>query len=146
MVRPGKGRRIDNKKPTDPTDPFPKLPLELGFLILENLSSKDIANRLVTRIYRDLREILFRGILLREVPHLWELGAVPVEKPLWFSLYKKVKFGFGKIMGLRNRERVWRDVNEVMRRVEGWKKEGKIRDGKVVYSEDESDEGGKYEE
>lgn len=47
---------------------------------------------------------------------------------------------------MRNRERVWRDVNEVLRRVKGWKKEGRNRDGKVVESEDRSNEGSGDEE
>lgn len=50
------------------------LPPELGLQVLYYLSSKDIANlRLATRAFRQLPIFLFRTLVLREMPWLWEV-------------------------------------------------------------------------
>lgn len=91
-------------------------------MILKDLDSRDIANlRLVTPTYRDSPIILFREILIREYPWLWELRELEVDKTILFMLHKKIKFGFGDMMGLRNR-RVWGDVEEMLRGVERYKR------------------------
>lgn len=88
-------------------------------MILEGLDSEDVANlRLVAPAYRDLPIILFREIPIREYLCLWELRDLLVDKTMWFMLYTKIKFGFGDMMRLKNRRRAWRDVGEILRRVE----------------------------
>ncbi|KUJ17088.1 uncharacterized protein LY89DRAFT_669511 [Mollisia scopiformis] len=115
---------------TTPNDPFWKLPQELRFAILEPLSGRDIANlRLVTPAYRDLPVILFRAVILSDFPWLWEIRELEVGTTMWYTLYMSIKFGFGQLMGVRNRRRVWQDVEEIWRRVERYKREGRLEVG-----------------
>lgn len=55
------------------TDPFTTLPHELRMHILEYLTSKEVANlRLASRSFRQLPNSLWRDLLARELPFLWE--------------------------------------------------------------------------
>lgn len=55
-------------------DAFSRLPLELRLQLLSYLNSSDIANlRLTSRTFRQLPILLWRDLLLREMPYLWEV-------------------------------------------------------------------------
>lgn len=53
---------------------------------------------------------------------------LPVGNTDWFSLYKHVKFSWQNLKGLQNRKRIWKDVNEIVTRIERYMGEGKIKD------------------
>ena len=115
--------------PTSHVNLFMKLPAELRYIILNNLSSKDIANlRIVSPAFRQLPVILFRKLLLEDMPFLFEAEDMPVGNTDWFHLYKMVKGCWQDLKGLRNRKRIWRDVSEVVRRIERYRDEGRIVD------------------
>lgn len=106
-----------------------KLPAELLYEVVNGLSSKDVANmRLVTRAYRQLPIIMFRKFLLEDMPWLWEALNMPKGQMDWFKLYNIVKGCWQNMKGLQNRKRVWRDVNEIVRRIEKLREEGNIVD------------------
>ncbi|KAF4629068.1 hypothetical protein G7Y89_g9085 [Cudoniella acicularis] len=115
--------------PTTHSDMFGKLPLELRDMVLDHLSAKDIANlRRTTMSFRQLPVVLFRRLLLEDMPFLWEAQDMPVGTTDWFRLYKAVKGCWQDLNGVKNRKRIWKDVNEIVNRVERYKKEGKILD------------------
>jgi len=103
------------------------LPNELRAIILDDLSSKDIANlRLATPAYRQLNVILFRRLILEDMPWLWEARDLPLGNTDFHRLYKLFKFCWMNIKGLKNRKRIWRDVSEVVTRIDRYRREGKI--------------------
>jgi hypothetical protein len=58
---------------TNPTDPFIALPREVLHMILEPLSSQDIADlRLTSRAFTHLPIYIFANLLKKEMPWLWE--------------------------------------------------------------------------
>ena len=80
-------------------------------MVVEYLPSKDIANlRLTTRAVRQLPDILFRRLLLEDMPWMWEAEDMPRGSVDWHKFYCTVKFGWLGLKGLRNRERIWKDV------------------------------------
>ncbi|KAN0104636.1 hypothetical protein V8E51_010381 [Hyaloscypha variabilis] len=113
--------------PSKSSDIFMSLPNELRAMILDDLSSKDIANlRLVTPAYRQLNVSLFRRLLLEDMPWIWEARDLPMGNTDFHRLYRLVKFCWTNLKGLRNRERIWKDVSEVVTRIERYRREGKI--------------------
>lgn len=111
------------------SDPFIKLPVELAGMVLDSLSSKDIANlRLATRTFQLLPVNLFRRLLFEEFPWLWEAQAMSVRETNWYVLYQDVKFCWGNFKGLKNRARIWKDVEEIVRRIGKYREEGRIQD------------------
>ena len=50
---------------------------------------------------------------------MWEVEDVPVGKVDWHKLYCTVKFGWVDLKGLRNRKRIWEDVEEFKRQHNG---------------------------
>jgi hypothetical protein len=73
------GAHSRDPPPTSHFHFFMKLPAELRCIILDSLSSKDIANlRLVTPAFRQLPVILFRKLLLEDMPFLFEAKDMPV--------------------------------------------------------------------
>ncbi|MCJ1433844.1 hypothetical protein MMC27_003209 [Xylographa pallens] len=108
------------------TDPFMKLSAELSDMVLACLSSKDIANlRLASSVFRQLPTILFRRLLLEEMPWFWEARGMPLEDTNWYDVYRKVKSCW-LFKGLQNRKRIWKDVEEVVRRIGKYRQEGKV--------------------
>jgi len=96
-------------------------------MILDELSSKDIANlRLATPAYRQLNGILFRRLLLEDMPWLWEATDLPLRNTNFHLLYRMSKFSWINLKGLKNRKRIWTDVSEVVTRIERHRREGKI--------------------
>lgn len=113
--------------PSKSSDLFMKLPNEIRSLILDELSSKDIANlRLVTPAYRQLSVSLFRRLLLEDMPWLWEAKELPMGNTDFHRLYMMVKFCWMNIKGLQNRKRIWKDISEVVTRIEKYRRQGKI--------------------
>jgi hypothetical protein len=101
------------------SDPFVKMPHELLHIILKHLSSEDIANlRLVTRAYTELPVVLFRDRLLEDMPSLWEMNDLPAGEYDWCRMYNMVKHCWLQLKGLKNRKRVWKDITEIMTRIE----------------------------
>lgn len=124
---PAKRPRSKDPPPSTHFDHFMKLPAELRYIVLDTLSSKDIANlRLVTPAFRQLPVILFRKLLLQDMPFLFEAQDMPVGNTDWYHLYQMVKECWIELKGLKNRRRIWRDVGEVVGRIERYRMEGKI--------------------
>lgn len=99
-------------------DPFLRLPEELRLMVTGYLPSKDIANlRLASRICAEVPIITFRRLIQEDMPWFWELDELPVAVH-WFQLYKKLKFCWGNLKGLRNRKRIWKDVSAIIERIE----------------------------
>lgn len=108
-------------------DPFAVLSAEITSMILDHLGSKDIANlRLATPAFRQLPTILFRRLLLEDMPWLYEMKDLEVASVDWYDWYCKWKLCCEDVKGLRNRRRIWRDVEEIVRMIQGLRKEGKI--------------------
>lgn len=113
--------------PNAAEDPFSQLSAEITSMILDNLGSKDIANlRLATPVFRQLPTILFRRLLLEDMPFLFEVRNLDVPKVDWYSCYCTMKSRLGDLKGLRNRRRIWQDVEEIIRRKQNYRKDGKI--------------------
>ncbi|MCJ1421091.1 hypothetical protein MMC32_007453 [Xylographa parallela] len=107
-------------------DPFTKFPAELSDMVLACLSSKDIANlRLASSVFRQLPTILFRRLLLEDMPWFWEAQDMPVGNASWYDVYRKAKFCW-LFKGLQNRKRIWKDVEEIVRRIRRYRQEGKV--------------------
>lgn len=51
------------------------------------------------------------------MPWMWEFEALPVGTFDWYRLYCIVKFGWIGLKGLRNRKRIWKEVEEIVRRI-----------------------------
>jgi hypothetical protein len=115
--------------PSSAVDQFMKLSNELLYSIMKELSSKDVANlRLVTPAFRQLPTIFFRELILKELPWLFEARDLPVGTTNWFKLWNKIRFAWGELKGMKNRKRIWKDVNEVVTRIEQYREEGKVTD------------------
>ena len=90
-------------------------------MILDYLGSKDIAKlRLATPVFRQLPTILFRRLLLEDMPWLFEVKDLDVAKINWYDCYCALK------SGLRNRRRIWRDVEELIGRIQVYRSQGMI--------------------
>ncbi len=112
LVLSRKGQDQENAS----ADPFTALSTEVTSMVVEYLRSKDIANlRLATRAVRQLPNILFRRLLLEDMPWTWELEAMPVGMFDWYRLYCMVKYEWIGLKGLRNRKRIWTEVEEIVR-------------------------------
>ena len=96
-------------------DIFSVLPAEITSIILDCLGPKDIANlRLATPVYRQLPTALFRRLFWEEMPWLFEAKELDMAGVDWYELYCRCKIGWRHLKGLRNRERIWRAVEDIM--------------------------------
>ena len=96
-------------------------------MIVDYLPSKDIANlRLASATFRALPYSLFRRLLFEDMPWLWEARDMPIAETDWHDLYCMTKFCWLGMKGLQNRRRIWKDVEEIVRRIERYRSEGKI--------------------
>ncbi|CAD6571131.1 MAG: hypothetical protein ASARMPREDX12_004138 [Alectoria sarmentosa] len=110
-------------------DPFSALSAEITSMVLDHLGSKDIANlRLATPVFQQLPTLLFRRLLLEDMPWLFEVKDLEMARIDWYEWYCTWKKGGGDLKGLRNRRRIWRDVEEIVSRITRFRKEGKIGD------------------
>lgn len=88
-------------------------------MILNRLSSRDIASlRLATPSFRSVPNTVFKRLVLEELPWFWEANSLPDGITNWYALYSKVKHVWCTSKGLRNRKRVWKDVEEIVKRIE----------------------------
>ncbi|KAM0802346.1 hypothetical protein BDR22DRAFT_803521, partial [Usnea florida] len=108
-------------------DIFTVLPAEITTIILDCLGSKDIANlRLATPVYRQLPTALFRRLFWEEMPWLFEVNELDMARVDWSNLYCRCKIGWRHLKGLRNRERIWRAVEEIMNITQRYREKGNI--------------------
>ena len=113
--------------PNAAKDPFSPLSAEITSMILDHLGSKDIANlRLATPVFRQLPTIMFRRLLLEDMPWFFEVKDLDVAKYDWYEFYCALKSSWKDLKGVRNRRRIWRDLEEILRRIDEFRKEGKI--------------------
>ena len=114
---------------TGSTDPFRSVPTEVTSMVLEYLSSKDIANlRLATRAFRQIPHLQFRRLLLEDMPWMWEVEEIRTgEVADWHQLYCAIKFDWAGLKGLQNRKRIWNDAEEIVRRIQKSRRIGKRR-------------------
>lgn len=61
-----------------------------------------------------------------EIPELPVL--LPKDRTNWYLVYRNVAVHGKRMKGLRNRRRIWTDVEEIVRRIERYRGEGKIVD------------------
>ena len=124
---PTKDSRKQSSTSNAGKDPFSPLPTEISCMILDHLGSKDIANlRLATPVFRQLPSILFRRLIFEDMPWLFEVKDLDVARVDWYDCYCFSKLACGAMKGLRNRRRIWRDVEEIVRRIQNYRAEGKI--------------------
>ena len=124
---PTENRRTPSSSPNPAKDSFSPLPPEITSMILDYLGSEDIANlRLTTPVFRQLPTILFRRLLFEDMPWLFEAKDLGVAKINWYDYYCTLKSTWMNLKGLRNRRRIWRDVEEIVRRIQNFRVEGKI--------------------
>ena len=114
---------------TGRADPFRSVPTEVTSMVLEYLSSKDIASlRLATRAFRQIPHLLFRRLLLEDMPWMWEVEEIRTgEIADWHQLYCAIKFDWAGFKGLQNRKRIWNDAEEIVRRIQKYRRIGKRR-------------------
>ncbi|KAL2060254.1 hypothetical protein VTL71DRAFT_9649 [Oculimacula yallundae] len=144
-------------------DKFGRLPKELTMMILQHLSSKDIASlRLVTRSFRYLPKKAFLGLIKKELPWFWEYDEfeefmqkthngyqklwdrdLGESNPInWYVLYNQLRLAKTKLLGLKNRVRIWNVAEEITRRIQKLRDEiGEGEDLPVGITEDEKERG-----
>lgn len=103
----------------DIADPFRFVPAEVTNMVLEYLSLKDIASlRLATGAFQQIPHLLFRRLLLEDMPWMWEIEEMMTgEIADWHQLYCAIKFDWAGLKGLQNRKRIWKDAEEIVRRI-----------------------------
>jgi len=107
-----------NDTPNTITDPFIKLPEEIRLMIIDYIPSKDIANLIsASRVFSRIPMIVFRRLVLQDMPWLWEANDLPLIKMNWYDFYKHAKFYWPNFKGMQNRKRIWRHVEEIVRRI-----------------------------
>ena len=69
---------------------------------------------------------------MEETPWFWEIQDLPMAEVDWYKLYQTFKFCSSSLKGLQNRRRAWKDIEEIVRRVERYIIDGKMgNDGAV---------------
>ena len=104
-------------------DPFLSVPMEVTSMVLEYLSSKDIASlRFATRAVRQVPQLMFRRLLLEDMPWMWEVEQIKaLTHAGWNQLYCAIKFDWIGLKGLQNRKRIWKDAEHIVRRIGQYK-------------------------
>lgn len=123
------------------TDPFRPLPAELKTIILSDLSSQDIASlRQMSRCFQYLPKELFLLLIQKELPWFWEFEELETfikkvytdhcniygNQALRFNcnvLYKQLCLAKKKLLGIRNRVRIWNLAEAIVERIR------ELRDG-----------------
>ena len=112
----------DEERDHHSPDGFQKLSVELRGMILNHLGSKDIASlRFVTPAFRCVPNTVFRRLVLEELPWVWEADSLPVRQTNWYQFYCKARHLWTTFKGLQNRRRIWKDVEEIVYRINGVK-------------------------
>lgn len=121
------GHRMSPTTSKSIQDPFSRLPAEVNSMVLDHLGSKDIAKlRLATPVFRQLPTILFRKLLLKEMPWLFEVKDLDVARINWHDCYCALKSACRDLKGLQNRRRIWRDIEELITRVDVYRSESMV--------------------
>ena len=104
-------------------DPFLSVPMEVTSMVLEYLSSKDIASlRFATRAVRQVPQLTFRRLLLEDMPWMWQVEQIKaLTHAGWNQLYCAIKFDWIGLKGLQNRKRIWKDAEHIVRRIGQYK-------------------------
>ena len=63
---------------------------------------------------------------MEDMQWLFEVKDLDVAKLNWYELYCTLKSSLKYLKGLENRRRIWRDLEEIVRRIEEYRAEGKI--------------------
>ena len=140
MLSDSQAQNLDSvsSTPNAAKDPFGLLSAEITTMILNHLGSNDVANlRLATPVFRQLPTILFRRLILEDMPWLFEVKDLDAAKVNWYDCYCTVKSSWMDLKGLRNRKRIWQDVEEIVTRIENLRKEGKIGNANLAQSDSE---------
>ncbi|KAH7127805.1 hypothetical protein B0J13DRAFT_645844 [Dactylonectria estremocensis] len=177
--------------PREPTtqDPFLRLPQEVRTMILLQVPFDDVVNlQLSSRAFRDIRDAVFRNLVIRDWPWMWEAWSA-LGYSSWASktaeelgklatlsrkrarsntnnaggekqeveeaqrddsarsksvseagflktahainwrkvrLAASTKLAGNHLKGLRNRERIWKDCEEILSRADNYRREGKM--------------------
>lgn len=69
---------------------------------------------------------------MEDMPWFWEAKDFPIAETNWYRLYCEVKTCSSTLKGLRNRKRIWRDVEEFVRRIDQYRADGKIGEEATV--------------
>jgi len=87
-------------------------------MIIDYIPSKDIANlKSASRVFSHISMIVFRRLVLQDMPWLWEANDLPLIKMNWYDFYKHAKFYWANFKRMQNRKRIWRYVEEIVRRI-----------------------------
>lgn len=57
---------------------------------------------------------------------MWEFKDMEGAKVDWHDLYCKMKVCWMGLKGLKNRKRIWEDIEEILRRIERLRSDGRI--------------------
>lgn len=119
------------------SDKFRVLPPELRAMILDQLSSKDIASlRSVSRAFHAMSKKFFHQLIHKELPWFWEedelikmndewydriddklVKKIEREEMNWHVLYKGLSWLKKTKLGLKNRVRIWNLAEEIVQRI-----------------------------
>ena len=119
--------RVEDLRPPSSTpqiaqDILSVLPAEITSIILDCLGLKDIVNlRLATPVFRALPNFLFQKLFREEMPWLFEVQELNMAGLDWYELYCRCKNGLQNLKGLRNRKRIWRDVEELVDKIQRYR-------------------------
>lgn len=119
------------RSPSPESDPFVRLPTEISDIVLCYLTSREIAALRTASPYGFPQRpvTLFRRLVLEEMPWLWEAQDLPVSRTDWWTLWVSIKGEEGRnLKGLKNRRRVWKDVEEIVERIRQRRENGEIVD------------------
>ena len=118
--------RTPSFTPTPAQDIFSMLPAEITSIILDWLGPKDIANlRLATPVFRPLPTVLFQRFFWEEMPWLYEVKELDMAEVDWYELYCRCKNGCRNLKGLRNRKRIWQEVEAIVDKIQRCREEVK---------------------
>ena len=67
--------------------------------------------------------MVFRRLVLEELPWFWEANSLPAGYTNWYALYSKVRHVWCTLKGLRNRKRIRKDVEEIVKSIERTKEQ-----------------------
>lgn len=64
--------------------------------------------------------------MLRRHRESLPIANVDVEKTNWYKLYCGITRNWKELKGLRNRERIWEDIEEIVRRMKRYREAGDV--------------------
>lgn len=106
---------------SDSGDPFALLPLELRLSIIEQLSISELLNlRKCSRSFQSLKPLVWCALVKRDFPWIWELEMQVLSSPEvnWAEIYKAMYLSQQRLLGLKNRRRIWNVSQEIVTRIQ----------------------------